>query len=222
MSSAVNSIDVFLLAENRLLREALTRIFSKKSDVRVVGSAAFCPEVADQIVEADPHVLVFDSMPLSLSDLGVIPELRRLLPQLKVLMIGMERDRDLFLRSIQEGAAGYVLKDASALEVATAVRAVFNDEAVCPPDLCLNLFQYVARLPRVLPNYQVRAQLGLTRREQQLVKMIGEGLTNKEIAQALNVAEQTVKNHVHRMFRKVGATDRLAVVELCRSQGWVA
>jgi DNA-binding NarL/FixJ family response regulator len=141
---------------------------------------------------------------------------------LKVLMIGMERDRDLFLRSIQEGAAGYVLKDASALEVANAVRAVFNEEAVCPPDLCLNLFQYVARLPRVLPNYQVRAQLGLTRREQQLVKMIGEGLTNKEIAQALNVAEQTVKNHVHRMFRKVGATDRLAVVELCRSQGWVA
>jgi DNA-binding NarL/FixJ family response regulator len=222
MSSAVNSIDVFLLAENRLLREALTRIFSKKSDVRVVGSAAFCPEVADQIVEADPHVLVFDSMPLALSDLGVIPELRRLLPQLKVLMIGMERDRDLFLRSIQEGAAGYVLKDASALEVAHAVRAVFNDEAVCPPDLCMTLFQYVSRLPRLLPNYQARAQLGLTRREQQLVKMIGEGLTNKEIAQALNVAEQTVKNHVHRMFRKVGATDRLAVVELCRSQGWVA
>jgi two-component system, NarL family, response regulator DevR len=222
MSSAVNSIDVFLLAENRLLREALTRIFSKKNDIRVVGSTAFSPDIADQIVDADPHVLVFDSMPFSLSDLGVIPELRRLLPELKVLMIGMEADRDAFLRSVQEGAVGYVLKDASALEVANAVRAVFNDEAVCPASLCLNLFEYIAHLPRVLPNYQVRAQLGLTRREQQLVKMIGEGLTNKEIAQSLNVAEQTVKNHVHRMFRKVGATDRLAVVELCRTQGWVA
>jgi DNA-binding NarL/FixJ family response regulator len=68
----------------------------------------------------------------------------------------------------------------------------------------------------------VKQQLGLTRREQQLVEMIGRGLTNKEIAQQLNVAEQTIKNHVHRMLRKVGVNDRLAVVDLCRTQGLVA
>jgi DNA-binding NarL/FixJ family response regulator len=84
------------------------------------------------------------------------------------------------------------------------------------------LFDYVCQQSRLLPNFRVKQQLGLTRREQQLVEMIGRGLTNKEIAQQLNVAEQTIKNHVHRMIRKVGVNDRLAVVDLCRTQGLVA
>jgi two-component system, NarL family, response regulator DevR len=61
--------------------------------------------------------------------------------------------------------------------------------------------------------------LGLSRREQQLAQMIGRGLTNKEIASELNLSEQTVKNHIHRMLRKVGVSDRLSVAELCRMQG---
>jgi two-component system, NarL family, response regulator DevR len=222
MAPVVSSIHVFLLAENRLLREALTRIFGKKSDIRVVGSAAFSHQVVDQIAMASPDVLLFDCMPFAVSDLGVLTELRKVLPGLKVVMIGMEADREMFLRAVRGGAVGYVLKDASALEVAAAVRSVANEEAVCPAGLCLSLFEYVAQQSRGLPNFQAKQQLGLTRREQQLVKMIGEGLTNKEIASQLNVAEQTVKNHVHRMLHKVGASDRLAVVELCRNQGWVA
>jgi len=99
---------------------------------------------------------------------------------------------------------------------------VTEGEAVCPPSLCLDLFDYVCQQSRLLPNFRVKQQLGLTRREQQLVEMIGRGLTNKEIAQQLNVAEQTIKNHVHRMLRKVGVNDRLAVVDLCRTQGLVA
>ena len=137
-------------------------------------------------------------------------------------MIGMECARDVFLRAVREGAVGYVLKDASALEVASAVRAVSDGEAVCPPSLTLCLFEYVSQQTRLMPNFRTKQQLGLTRREQQLVEMIGRGLTNKEIAQQLNVAEQTIKNHIHRMLRKVGVTDRLAVVDLCRTQGLVA
>lgn len=222
MPHVARNINVFLLAENRLLREALARILGNKSDIRVVGSSSFSPQIVEQVVAASPHILLFDSMPFALCDLGVIPELRRALPDLKVVMIGMEADRDTFLRAVREGAIGYVLKDASALEVATAVRAAANNEAVCPALLCMALFDYVAQQTRMLPSFQVKQQLGLTRREQQLVEMIGRGLTNKEIAQELNVAEQTIKNHVHRMLRKVGASDRLAVVELFRTQGWVA
>lgn len=222
MTLSASTIQVFLLAENRLLREALARILSKKADIRVVGSAAFSPQVVEEIAVACPDVLLFDSMPFALSDLGVIPELHKLIPALKVVMIGMESDRETFLRAVREGAVGYLLKDASAMEVATAVRSAASQEAVCPPDLCLSLFQYVKQQGRTFPNFQAKQQLGLTRREQQLVQMIGRGLTNKEIASQLNVAEQTVKNHVHRMLRKVGVTDRLAVVELCRTQGWQA
>lgn len=222
MSNVTGMVQVFILAENRLLREALTRILNKKSDIRVVGASAFTPEIVQQIAEASPDVLLSDSAAVALSELRLVPEVRAVIPDLKVIMVGMEGDRELFLRAVRDGIVGYVLKDASAAEVAEAVRSVANGDAVCPPRLCLALFEQVSK-PRVQSNhFVIRHNLGLTRREQQLVHMISRGLTNKEIASELNLSEQTVKNHVHRMLRKLGAGDRLAVVELCRLPGIVA
>jgi DNA-binding NarL/FixJ family response regulator len=137
-------------------------------------------------------------------------------------MIGMDADREIFLRAVRDGIVGFVLKDASAMEVAAAVRSVANDEAVCPPTLCLALFERVADQSAQPATFVLKHNLGLTRREQQLVQMIGRGLTNKEIASQLNLSEQTVKNHIHRMLRKLGATDRLGAVEICRMPGAVA
>jgi len=222
MPNVTGVVQVFILAENRLLREALTRILNKKNDIRVVGASAFMPEIVPQIAVASPDVLLSDSAAFALSDLRLVPEVRAVVPELKVVMVGMEADRELFLRAVRDGIVGYVLKDASAAEVADAVRSVANDEAVCPPGLCRVLFEQVSK-PRVQPNhFVIRHNLGLTRREQQLVHMISRGLTNKEIASELNLSEQTVKNHVHRMLRKLGAGDRLAAVELCRLPGAVA
>jgi two-component system, NarL family, response regulator DevR len=222
MSDAVDSVRVFILAENRLLREALTRIFNKKSDIQVVGASAFSPDIVGQISNATPDVLLSDSAALTLSELRLVAEVRAAIPGLKVVMVGMDADRETFLRAVRDGIAGFVLKDASAIEVAAAVRSVANGEAVCPPSLCLALFERVASQNTPPASFVVRHNLGLTRREQQLVQMIGNGLTNKEIATQLNLSEQTVKNHVHRMLRKVGATNRFGAVELCRMPGAVA
>lgn len=223
MSDSEN-VQVFILAENRLLREALTRILSKKSDIRVVGASAFSPDVVTQIRSAGPEVLLSDSAANALSDLRLISEVRAAIPGLKVVMIGMDADREIFLRAVRDGIVGFVLKDASAMEVAAAVRSVANDEAVCPPGLCMALFERVAdESQNAQPtSFVIRHSLGLTRREQQLVQMISHGLTNKEIASQLNLSEQTVKNHIHRMLRKLGAADRLGAVELCRMPGAVA
>jgi len=222
MSVALETVEVFILAENRLLREALARILNKKSDIRVVGASAFVSEVAQQIAVLAPDVLLSDSASVELSQLRLIAEIRTAIPGLKVVMIGMESDRESFLRLVRDGIVGYVLKDASAIEVAAAVRSVANGEAVCPPVLCLALFEEVAKPKSQPARFIVRHGLGLTRREQQLVHMISDGLTNKEIAGQLNLSEQTVKNHIHRMLRKLGASNRLSAVELCRLPGVVA
>jgi two-component system, NarL family, response regulator DevR len=219
MGSEQSGTKVFLLAENRLLREALARIFSKKSDIALVGACDFSPLAIERITAAGPDVLLMDSFPAVLSHLKFIPEVQLAIPGIQVVLIGMEADEQAFLQVVRAGAVGYVLKDASALEVIASVRAVANGDAVCPPQLCLPLFRYVARQCDHLPSFQVKASLGLSKREQQLVGLIGQGLTNKEIASQLNLSEQTVRNHVHRMLRKVGTSDRLAVVELCRMQG---
>ncbi len=214
------SIPVFLLSENRLLREALARILNKKSDINVVGASAYSPAVSDAIAATCARVLLFDPVDVSAS-LVFVRTLRESFSELKIIMIGMELDAGLFLRGVRDGIAGYLLKEASAADVASAVRSVVNNCAVCPPELCLTLFDYIAQQGAILPSFFIKQQFGLTRREQQLVEMIGRGFTNKEIAGDLGLSEQTVKNHVHRVLRKFGVRDRLAAVEVCRTQGFL-
>jgi DNA-binding NarL/FixJ family response regulator len=214
----VSSVSVFLLAQNRLLREALAKVLSRKNDVEIVGSCAVSPNSVKEIMAAAPEVLVVDSFATSVAHLAFVREVQARVVGLKLVMIGMEPDEQQFLHAVREGALGYVLKDASAAEVVSAVRAVANGDGVCPPQFCAFLFRHVAR-ERQLPNLQLRENLGLTNREQQLVWLISRGLTNKEIASQLQLAEQTVRNHVHRMLRKLGAPHRMAVVEMCRVQG---
>jgi two-component system response regulator DevR len=218
MSSSTPS-SVFLLAQNRLLREALARILDKKADLAVVDACAYSPAAIEQVVAASPDVLVMDLFSGNPSQSQLAREAQRSLPEIKIVMIGMESDEQMFLHSVRDGVLGYVLRDASALEIVATVRAVSAGEAVCPPELCRSLFLYVSRQSQQLPSFHARAALGLTSREQQLMLLIGQGLTNKEIASRLQLAEQTVRNHVHRMLRKVGAENRLAAVEACRMQG---
>jgi DNA-binding NarL/FixJ family response regulator len=212
---AMESIGVFILAENRLLREALGRLLSKKSGFQVVGASAFSPEIIGQIIKSTPDVLLSEAATLAPPEGRFVSELIGALPSLNVILIGMDQNPAAFLQAVRDGVTGYILKDASALELAAAVRAVANGEAICPPSLCRSLFRYVAA-ERMPVNLQLKHDLGLTRREQQLVHLMGSGLTNKEIASELNLSEQTVKNHIHRILRKVGASDRLAAVEICR------
>lgn len=209
---------VFLLAENRLLREALLRILSKKDDVRVVGAGPYSPAIYEQIAASGANVVVLDSVARVLGQ-GAMRELLEMNRAIKVVMVGMEAEEEIFVRVVQAGVLGYVLKDASATEVARTIRAVAAGEAVCPAALSVALFQWVARRRSAIPSVHVKSALGLSRREQQLVGLIQQGLTNKEMASRLHLSEQTIKNHVHRMLRKVKAPDRLSIVEACRNEG---
>ncbi len=211
------TIGVFLLAENRLLRDALVKILNKKNEIQVLAATAFSPQALQQVIEQAPDVLLLDSAAFAFSDVEIIRVARNQLPDLKVIMIGMEENKDIFLRGVRAGIAGYVLKDASASEVAAAVRSVTCNNAVCPPRLCLALFEDVARQRVHLPAFYSKQKFGLSRREQQLLHWVSCGLTNKEIASELNLSEQTVKNHVHRILRTLGVGDRLSAVESWRS-----
>jgi two-component system response regulator DevR len=213
-------VRVFLLAESRLLRDVLVRLLARKAGLQVVGVASTSEDAIVAAVSANPDVILCDSLSDAISDNGTIQELRRNLPQSKVLMFGMDCEEEKFLIAVQHGVTGYVLKDASASDVASAIRVVATGDSVCPPKLCSVLFNYVAGSRAWKPGVQVTKKLGLTRREQQLVELIGQGLTNKEIAGRLYLSEQTVKNHLRRMFRKSGSADRLEAVEFWRAHGF--
>lgn len=211
-------VRVFLLAQNRLLRDVLSKVLVKKADIQVVGTGALSPASVEQIHATTPDILIVDSVTTNLPAFEPIREIQQTLTDLRLILIGMDSDGQHFLQAVREGAMGYLVKDASAVEVVSAVRTVANDGAVCSPELCAFLFRFAAR-QNSLPNFTVRSKLGLTNREQQLVGLISRGLTNKQIANELGIAEQTVRNHVHRMLKKLGASHRLAMVDICRMEG---
>ena len=105
------SIPVFLLAENRLLREALARILNKKNDITVVGAATYSPSVTDAIAAVSARVLLFDPVDPPAS-LALVRTIREVLPGLRVVLLGMEPSSELFLQAVREGVVGYLLKDA--------------------------------------------------------------------------------------------------------------
>jgi two-component system, NarL family, response regulator DegU len=213
------STDVIILAENRLVREALARSLQKENGIRVIATDSFASNAVKQITEAKPHVLILDPTRLVSLCAQVILEAIRAVPGLKVVLIGMEADEITFLRLVRAGIVGYLLKDASAAEVVAAVRSVSEGKAVCPPQLCLVLFEWLAHQELPISNLNGTLQLGLTRREMQILQIISCGCTNKEIAVQLNLSEQTVKNHVHRLLQKLGATSRLKALEFFHLRG---
>jgi DNA-binding NarL/FixJ family response regulator len=212
-SQRVVVVEVFLLAENRLLREALVRFLAKSSDILVVGAGSYSLATQREIISSRPSVILLDTSGLNLFTAKIIPTLQAAVPELRVVMIDMDADEATFLTAVREGVAGYVLKDASAADVATTVKAVASGHAVCPPSLSMALFRSVAEQATPPSAIFWGTEHGLSRREQQLVQLLSQRLTNKEIAMRLNLAEQTVKNHVHSILRKVGAENRSGIVE---------
>ncbi len=209
---------VFLVAENRLLREALVRLLSKRTDVAVVGATALDSSTLDQIVAAQPIVVLLDSENLVFENPRMVERIHEVLPDTQVVLIGMEREETTFFRALCENVVGYVLKDASALEIVGAIRAVAAGEAAFPTCFSRALVRCATQqLAGSLTQISLSPH-GLSRREQQLVELVRAGLTNKEIATRLNLAEQTIKNHVHRILRKVGAADRITMVERCQAR----
>ena len=208
---------VLILCCNRLLKESVTRIVSKRTDYQVVASDALGFHPVREVADSKPDVVVLDSVEV-LGDITKSAPNQRGGRSIRFVLVAMVDDHNRFLTAIRLGAWGYVPQDASAVEVLTAIRAVAQGEAVCPARYVRVLFDYFASQTALMPKSRVRVRLGLTRREQELVPLIDQGMTNKEIASRLNLSEQTVKNHIHRILRKVGVEDRLSVSEAVQTQ----
>src|ERR1700745_1478387 len=209
---------VLVLCENRLARESIARILEKKSDIQVAGAMPLTAISKNEIAESAADVVVLDSLHLLLENQMPISKRASDEHPTKCILIAMADEPKHFLKAIRHGAVGYVLQDASAADVVSAIRAVGRGEAICPPQYTRVLFDYVAVRTSEFSRSRGRSSTGLTSREQQVIPLIERGLTNKQIAANLNLSEQTVKNHVHRILTKLGVTDRLEVSEACQAQ----
>ena len=211
---------VFVAAENRLLREALSRMLTKSGEMEVIGTEMTEPMRTEELLREGADILLLSSRG-NREDVTAIRRVRAAAPHIMILLIDVAGDEAEFLQCIRAGVRGYLPRDASAEDVVKAVKAVQQGHAICPGTLCAALFRYLEREATSFPSASVHHRLGLTRREQQLIPLIAEGLTNKEIANRFCLSEQTVKNHLYRMKQKIGAEDRLGIVQVCRTQGFM-
>jgi DNA-binding NarL/FixJ family response regulator len=222
-NTSAKSIDanVFLATENRLLRDTLARLLRKQSGIRVAGMAANPENISGQVQESACDTVLTDFSPGSSNSL-LLRTLHEENSELKIILIGMEDDPEIFMNAIRLGARGYVLKDACALEIVTAIRRVGRGEAICPPNLCMVLIEHVwneERRKLQSPGSAGANGSRLTHRQVQLMNLVADGLSNKEIATSLNLSQYTVKNHLRRVMRQVEATNRYDAVELMRASG---
>ena len=208
--------NVYVVAENRLLRETLVRLFRKRSEIQIVGNTCCSDSAIKDIASAKSDLLILDCFGTKHASEDWLANLQESVPEIRVVLFGMDEDPDVFLRAVRLGIAGYVLKNASASDLLDAVRTVAQGEASCPPQFCKVLFRTVAATTSELKDERATTQFDLTQRQRQLMSLVAMGLSNKEIAANLNLSEFTVKNHIYRVMKQVDADSRHEAATLIR------
>lgn len=207
---------IFVITANRFFRESLIRLFRSDKGFRVMGAAECSPLLCVPGARINPEIVVlrpeWDDR-----DFCTTRAIHEAAPQTKILMIGMEDNQEMFLKAVQAGAEGYLLRDASAKQILAAVHRLEQNTVVCPKHLERALFKLLADGPRLnvtLP----QSPCELTPREHQLTSLVAQGLANKEIAGRLNLSLQTVKNHVHSILQKTQSKNRAMLAQFVESR----
>ncbi|WP_405877743.1 response regulator transcription factor [Streptomyces sp. NBC_01136] len=202
-----NPIRVFLLDDHEVVRRGVHDLLNDEPDITVVGEAANVEQALVRVPALRPQVAVLDVRLPDGDGVTVCRELRSRMPELACLMLTSFDDEEALLDSIMAGASGYVLKQIQGSDLVSAVRTVAAGQSLLDPSATAKV---MARLrqgqePEPAPD----ALPGLTEREREILALIGEGLTNRQIGQRLYLAEKTVKNHISRLLAKLGVERRI-------------
>jgi DNA-binding NarL/FixJ family response regulator len=211
------TIGVYVVVENRLLREILVRLLRRQGDIELIGEGGAGDTDSTAVVTSGCDVALVDFIDTEwISEIRQSHSPRR---AIRTVVLGMDADSGLFLESVRCGVTGYLLKDASTVDVLSAVRLVHRGEASCPPQLCTILMRTVAQLTPETRTHTPTSKLGLTLRQQSLISLVAKGLTNKEIAKECHLSEYTVKNHVTRILKRLHVEKRGEAVDAVRQSG---
>ena len=196
-------IRVYLLDDHELVRRGIKELLESESDIVVVGESGLAQEAARRIPALRPDVAILDGRLPDGSGIDVCRDVRSVDPSIKALILTSYDDDDALFAAIMAGAAGYVLKQVRGNDFVDMVRRVAAGQSTLDPSVTAQVLERVRNGP---PRDERRE--GLTEQEERILDLIGEGLTNREIAQRLYLAEKTVKNYVSSLLAKLGLSSR--------------
>jgi DNA-binding NarL/FixJ family response regulator len=213
-------VRVLLVDDQALFREALATLLGVRTDIDVVGEAANGDEALTRAAELRPDVVLMDLRMPVLDGIAATRRMRVEQPQVRVIALTTFDDDEEVFAALRAGAVGYLLKDVSSARLVEAILAAARDESVLQPSVAAKVVARIAQLPD--PDPQPRPQplvVPLSDRELDVVRLLSQGRSNREIAAALFLAEGTVKNHVTNVLGKLGARDRTQAALRARALG---
>jgi DNA-binding NarL/FixJ family response regulator len=215
------TVRVLLVDDQALFREALATLLSVRDDIEVVGEAGNGADALRRAAELTPDVVLMDLRMPVLDGIAATRRLRAEQPAVRVIALTtFDDDEDVFA-ALRAGAVGYLLKDVSSARLVEAILAAARDESVLQPSVAAKVVARFAQMPVETVSGQNRKPLvvPLSERELDVVRLLADGHSNREIAAALHLAEGTVKNHVTNVLGKLGARDRTQAALRARALG---
>lgn len=208
------SIRILIADDQKLIRHALSVLLDQEPDMQIVGEAETCTEALTLARTLNPHIVLLDPAISENTGIEVLPELLRHLPAVRILILTNIDDEELVFRALQNGAAGYLLKTLAPGDLVQAIRATIDDGTPLHPRIARRM------LHRLLtPSLQTETQPRLTLREREILHLIGQGYSNREIAQKLVITQFTVRTHVCRVLKKLNLNNRTqAALYIAREQ----
>lgn len=199
---------VFLVDDHEVVRRGLRDLINDEPDMNVVGEAATAAQALARGPALRPDVAVLDVRLPDGDGISVCRELRSRMPGVACLMLTSFDDEDALLDAIMAGAAGYVLKQIKGSDLVSAVRTVATGQSMLDPATTARLMRSL-RTPEAAKPLEDERLTVLSERERSVLDLIGEGLTNRQIAKRLYLSEKTVKNHISRLLGKLGVERRV-------------
>jgi NarL family two-component system response regulator LiaR len=206
-------IRVLIADDHPVVRQGLRTFLELQDELEIVGEAADGAEAVARVEELVPDVVLMDLMMPGVDGIEATRRIRAVSPATKVLALTSFADDQMVFPAVKAGAAGYLLKDVQPQELVAAIRAVHRGEALLHPAVAAKLMQEVAQ------GRPGGAAESLTERELEVLRLIARGMSNKEIAGALVLAEKTVKTHVSNILQKLHLADRTQAALYAVKQG---
>lgn len=212
----MGKVRLLVIEDNRLLREGISAMLIKESDIKVVHSSGTADNILHKIREFTPNVLLLDLGLRTQNSLNLVKSVKKNFPETKMMVMDLVPAQADIFEFVQAGISGFVLKDATTQEFLKTIRAVAQGIKILPPHLTGSLFsQIVEDAINGSPkrNSELINSIRMTKREREVIHLVADGLTNKDIAQKLNLSTFTVKSHIHNILDKLALHTRVQIAK---------
>jgi DNA-binding NarL/FixJ family response regulator len=217
-SNPLKKIRILVIEDNRVLCDGITGTLNEQADMHVVATIGSGNNVVQKASQTKPHVILLDVGLKNLRETSVVELIRKNIPDAKVIGMGFIPTQSDIVEFVEAGASGFILKDATMKDFLGTIRSVAAGVKVLPPSLTGSLFSHVIEFALKKTNGKITNAVRMTKRERETIALIADGMSNKEIAQQLNIATHTVKSHVHNIMEKLALHSRLQIAKFTREE----